>query len=329
MHRNLLRQNLLIFKFMTKGCKQLDLNILRVKKCLIFRIKAYKFRFALSFLKIYLEFMQIEYKKVAPPLYLKNYVRYFWTLEDKSAGDSKTFRIIADGCPGFLFNQSEKSVIYQNNSKLLPAFFLYGQATRHSELNLTGESSIIGACFYPNALKLIFGLDANELTDSCIDLNFAADKKDLNLPEKRAEKNSLHKKVEMIADYLASQIRKNNPSEDRVVQTALAQIIEANGNLSLAELRRDLGLSERSLERKFKQNVGIPPKLFSRIWRFQSSLEQLRKNDNLKLSDIAYDNEYADQSHFIRAFREFAGFSPNQFKNHSNEIGENLSRLKV
>lgn len=273
--------------------------------------------------------MQIEYKKIAPPFDLQNYVRYFWTLENKNTLAPKTFRIIADGCPGLLLNQSDKGLIYQNNVKLLPSVFLYGQATRHEELNLTGESSIIGACFYPNALKLVFGLDANELTDSCIDLDFAGDKKDFHLLEMISEAASLSEKIKIIADYLSAQIRKNNHLEDRIIQYSIMQIIESNGNLSLAELRRNLGLSERSLERKFRQNVGIPPKLFSRIWRFQSSLEQVRKNNSIKLSDIAYDNEYADQSHFIRAFREFAGFSPNQLKTRSNQIGENLFEVKT
>jgi AraC-like DNA-binding protein len=55
--------------------------------------------------------------------------------------------------------------------------------------------------------------------------------------------------------------------------------------------------------------------LFARICRFQASLNQIRNNDYCRLSDIAYENEYADQSHLIRAFKEFAGISPNKYQN--------------
>jgi len=86
-------------------------------------------------------------------------------------------------------------------------------------------------------------------------------------------------------------------------------------------------LSEKSFERKFKQGVGISPKLFSRICRFQAALNQLRNNHYRKLSDVAYENGYADQSHFIRAFKEFAGFSPQQYRLQSHEVVENLPEL--
>jgi hypothetical protein len=56
-------------------------------------------------------------------------------------------------------------------------------------------------------------------------------------------------------------------------------------------LQETLGLPERSFERKFKQCVGISLKLFSRICRFQASLNQLRNDDYYKLSDIAFEME--------------------------------------
>ena len=74
--------------------------------------------------------------------------------------------------------------------------------------------------------------------------------------------------------------------------------------------------------------MGVSPKLFARISRFQASLSQLRNNDFNKLSDLAFDNDYADQSHFIRSFREFAGFSPHQLRKQSVELLENFTELK-
>jgi AraC-like DNA-binding protein len=53
----------------------------------------------------------------------------------------------------------------------------------------------------------------------------------------------------------------------------------------------------------------------------------LRNNHYHKLSDIAFENEYADQSHFIRAFKEFAGFSPYRYRQQSNEVVENFAEL--
>jgi AraC-like DNA-binding protein len=108
----------------------------------------------------------------------------------------------------------------------------------------------------------------------------------------------------------------------------LSRIAGSGGNLTVKELQSELNLSERSLERRFKQHIGISPKLFTRICRFQASLSQLRTNKYNKLSDVAFEQEYADQSHFIRSFKEFSGLSPYQYMNRSNEIVENFSALE-
>ena len=86
-------------------------------------------------------------------------------------------------------------------------------------------------------------------------------------------------------------------------------------------------MSERNFERKFREYVGISPKLFSRICRFQSSLKQLQESNYEKLSDIAFENNFSDQSHFIRTFKEFAGFSPNQFQQQTNTIVDNFTEV--
>jgi AraC-like DNA-binding protein len=57
-------------------------------------------------------------------------------------------------------------------------------------------------------------------------------------------------------------------------------------------------------------------------------MNQMRSNRYDKLSDLAYENDYADQAHFIRVFKEFTGFSPLEFKKQSNEAVENFPQIK-
>ena len=108
------------------------------------------------------------------------------------------------------------------------------------------------------------------------------------------------------------------------MQFAITRIVEAKGNISLKELQDYLQLSERSFERRFKQYVGISPKLYSRISRFQAVLNQIRLGQHNRLTDLAYENDYADQSHFIRSFKEFAGCSPLQYQKQSMQQVENF-----
>jgi AraC-like DNA-binding protein len=73
-------------------------------------------------------------------------------------------------------------------------------------------------------------------------------------------------------------------------------------------------VSSRTLERKFKQILGIPPKKFSNIVRFQRALEKIQSNSaSGNLIDIAYEFGYADQAHFIRDFKSMSGIVPGSF----------------
>lgn len=268
----------------------------------------------------------MQYQPIPPPDTLKNYIRYFWILESNGMDTlPKKFRTMADGCPGLVFQQPEKGVLYRDD-KQLPATFLYGQATQYAELQLKGAFSTVGIFFYPNALRTVFGLNAQELTDTCIDLDPLAAKQDFRLSEQLSTASSATDRVDLLSAYLLSRIEKNNRQEDKIIQHALQQMIRSNGSIALKELQQQLQLSERSIERKFKEYIGISPKLFARICRFQASLNQLRNNQYGKLSDIAFENEYADQSHFIRSFKEFAGFAPYRYQQ-TGEIVENLSLL--
>ncbi|MBO9729423.1 MAG: helix-turn-helix transcriptional regulator [Chitinophaga sp.] len=266
----------------------------------------------------------MKYQEIPPPIYLKNHVRYFWTLEGNGTGDAPhIFGPMADGCPGLMFQQSADTTFLLND-KQLPDQLLYGQTTKYTEMQLTGAFYSIGVCCYPNALKSIFRLNADELTNTCMDLDLLSVTKDFSLAEKLLETPSLSGKIDVIAAFLFKQINKNESAADDITQFALDQIIQSNGSISLKDLQEQLQLTERSFERRFKQGVGISPKLFSRICRFQNSLAQLRSNKFSKLSDIAFENDYADQSHYIRAFKEFAGISPNQFQKKSTDLSANF-----
>ncbi|WP_316833973.1 helix-turn-helix transcriptional regulator [Pedobacter nutrimenti] len=269
----------------------------------------------------------MNYQEILPPEHLRDHIRYCWTLESTHTETNITpFRTMADGCPGLIYQPKSVGTLYQG-SKQLSDLFLFGQSTHYAELQLSGNFQAIGIHFYPNALKTLFGLPAEELTDSCLNLEELIKKKHPVLSDQLLYAPAANDQLEILFHYLNIERQSSLHLQDATMKHALTQIIQSKGLASLKRLQDDLGLSERSMERKFKAYTGISPKLFSRICRFQASLIQLRKNEYNKFSDIAYENNYADQSHFIRSFKEFAGFSPFQYQKKSLEIVENLRQL--
>lgn len=90
-------------------------------------------------------------------------------------------------------------------------------------------------------------------------------------------------------------------------------ILESDGAAALGMIQEKLRTTERSLQRVFEAEVGVFPRLFARICRFQSVFRKLNEGRFSALGDLAHDAGYADQSHFIRAFKEFAGMGPKEY----------------
>lgn len=90
------------------------------------------------------------------------------------------------------------------------------------------------------------------------------------------------------------------------------RIVRAEGQISIGALSADLGWSRRRLVERFKEDVGLAPKVFARVLRFHHAVESLKARDSRRLSDLALDCGYYDQAHFDRDFRVFSGVTPTE-----------------
>jgi AraC-like DNA-binding protein len=262
----------------------------------------------------------MNYRHHPVPDHLKSYVQCYWILENPHAGTQPSrLGPLADGFPGLMFHQTTSGKLYDQHQEKLPDFFLYGQSTSRTELYLTETFRTLGVCLQPHALNLIFNMQATEVADRCVDIGLLHRASQDNLQEKLVNAKSLDEQFDFISQYLWANIQASKGREDAATLFALRKIIQSNGVVSLPDIRDTVNLSERSFERRFGQYIGISPKVFSNICRFQSTLHQLRHNQYARLSDIAFDHGYADQSHFIRSFKAFAGYSPFQYRKESQQ----------
>ncbi|WP_407429762.1 DUF6597 domain-containing transcriptional factor [Arcticibacter sp.] len=270
----------------------------------------------------------MNYEKFLPEQRLLPYVKYFYKLvsaNSKSRQDHKTLRIITDGCPGIIF-QSPETGHFSVDQKKLPTAFLFGQSTKHADLSLYGNFDTVGVALHPNALTEVFGLDASSYTDSCIELG-SISSETRAVTDLLSEAQTIEGKVQILQTFLARSVEIYQPNSPGDMQYAMNQIMLTNGTISLKSLQETIRIPQRSFERKFKQYIGISPKLFARICSFQASLRQLNSHQFNRLSEIAYRHQYSDQSHFIRSFREFSGLSPTTYYKKTNEVIDNLSEL--
>lgn len=102
----------------------------------------------------------------------------------------------------------------------------------------------------------------------------------------------------------------NNKELPLLVQYALKCINDRNGGVKLEKLAEETGYSTRYINRVFQNYIGINPKLFCRIIRFQHSLEYLFSQPQSKLADLVAELNYYDQSHLLREYNDFCQLTP-------------------
>ncbi|NGP87097.1 AraC family transcriptional regulator [Fodinibius halophilus] len=253
----------------------------------------------------------MKYREFAPPADLQHIVHFYWTLStDNTAPAFSPFQTIANGCTGLIYHHTNNKLAFaEDGTNKLPRLFLYGQFTSHGALYMSPGAQIIGITFHPHILKMLFGLDANEVTDQAIDADLITP----GLVNKLQQAETAEQCFQLFSTFLRQHIRQKESSNFAIAHS-IDRIIQSGGNIPTHKLYKSLNISERQFERRFKQNVGLTPKFFSRVIRFKYALNQVRNNNYQLLSDIAFDNGYADQSHFTREFKEFAGLKPSGYR---------------
>ena len=105
----------------------------------------------------------------------------------------------------------------------------------------------------------------------------------------------------------------SDASVDHIVESTVETIFSAKGQLTVNELSEQNNTNRRQLVRKFSSAIGLSPKQLSKTIRLQATLKVLLAEEQTSLTDLAYENEYFDQAHFIKDFKEFTGLTPKEF----------------
>jgi AraC-like DNA-binding protein len=109
---------------------------------------------------------------------------------------------------------------------------------------------------------------------------------------------------------IAERLRSPNKGSDRSRLALDSAALLASASANVTAVASELGVSERHLRRVFRETVGVSPKTFSRLVRFQYALRAARENGHRSWADIAAESGYYDQAHLIAEFRELTGVTP-------------------
>lgn len=231
-------------------------------------------------------------EEVAPPAELAGVVDAFW----QSEGTGGPIRVLPDGCMDFIFD------LEHGTARLI------GAMTEAAIVQVRAGDRCLGVRFKPGMAAPYLDTSAAEVRDGAAPLADVTFARRFHLAERVAEAASDDARRRCVAEFLLAaraRVRAPHPRLRRAVRF----LREHTGPGAVRALARELGLSERQLERSFTTEVGVGPKAFARIARLERAVALMGGpvRGQAALASLA---GYADESHLIREFRALALTTP-------------------
>lgn len=255
------------------------------------------------------------YNVYRPSAPLSEHIKCYWSLQaDETQTAAGKERIFPDGCTELIFHYGSlfKRHMTSNQSHMQPRSFVHGQLKQYMDIEATGAIGIFSVRFRPGGLQAFMPDDVCRVTELSVNLHDIWQQEGKYLEEKMLHAADDHHRVSIVETFLLRRYQAAR-ANNGLVNHSVHLILQNAGNIEIERLAQILNISKRHVERRFINEVGIAPKLFSRIVRFNGMLARINEWEDTHLTRLAYEGGFSDQSHFIRDFRAFTGMAPKQY----------------
>jgi AraC-like DNA-binding protein len=182
-----------------------------------------------------------------------------------------------------------------------------------SQTSFAGYMSVVpgvqtfAVIFYPTGLSRLINFPASEITDRCFDATSVCPSL-RTLWSQLGEETSFKRRVAITEKFLTRLL--SLTVAENPMAAAAANLFRHKGNLRIADIAAQKSLGIRQFERLFFREIGITPKSYARIARFQAALDARLNDPSRSWTDIAHDLGFHDQMHMIHDFQKLAHDSP-------------------
>lgn len=198
-----------------------------------------------------------------------------------------------------------------------------GAHSRFVVIDTACQASTVGVHFRPGGAYPFLGLPAGELRDADIPLEALWGAKATELRDRLLDAETPEARFCVLEQTLMARMARLLACHPAVA-FALREFRSAPRTRTVGEVSERTGLSRRRFIQLFREEVGLTPKLFCRIRRFQEVVRLVGSGRRVEWPDVALGCGYFDQSHFIHDFREFSGITPTDYLRnrgeHSNHV---------
>jgi AraC-like DNA-binding protein len=257
--------------------------------------------------------MKIQVRHPSPAL--RPYIKAFWAMEGSvPEGVQYDQVIVPHGLPELTFFFGDKPEAKGKSFEITDSGMLTGQKASFHHLRVYGRQSLFSVILQPWTPRMLFDFPQAEIFNQSLPLGVLLELKKYHLKEKLFDRKRFIEKQNTLEFFVMKKLKEKNL--DLKVKR-MAHIVDflsrSGGRVGLDRLVKEACLSRRQFERQFLEVIGLSPKQFQKVIRFQAAIFQKQRNPGIGLTSLAYDCGYYDQSHMIRDFQLLSGMSPGVF----------------
>jgi AraC-like DNA-binding protein len=241
----------------------------------------------------------------------------FWLFSDTPPHPRE--RILPSGTVQLVINLSDDEIrIYDPSDPVRPRRYsgaaVSGPYSNIFLIDPLVHASIIGVCFRPGRAAPALGVPASDLADAHVDLESLWGRAAAELRDRLCTAATPARRFAVLAEVLLGRLRRSPPRHG-AIPVALDAFEQSDAGVKVRDLAQRVGLSQRRFIQLFTAEVGLTPKLYGRVRRFQRARELVRYATDPDWAAVAVACGFFDQSHLIRDFGEFSGLSPVAYLN--------------
>lgn len=257
----------------------------------------------------------MNFRIVQPAGFLKNYIKNYCFMESGIHDKDVMERVIPVENVQIMFHYKTPFVVFHPDNTIIkqPRSILSGLNDSFSDVSTNGETGVAFISFYPAGACHFFNFPLSEIENQSIDLSDVFSTEIKQIEEMLFFKKTITEKVLVIEDFLLKRFSPVPSYDSLLIQKGVDIIKNCKGQTTAISLSGKLSITTKSLERKFSQYLGKTTKQVIKLIRFQEILQDFSINKNMNLTEYAYRNGYFDQSHFIRDFKTYSGYTPKEF----------------
>jgi AraC-like DNA-binding protein len=255
---------------------------------------------------------------------LTQYIAWFWYYDGLETDHSRE-HVLPDGSFELIINLQEqpRKLFDREDSARFESFrrgWISGAQSEYLVIDSLPGASMMGVHFRPGGAAPFLEPPADEVRDQVVELDALWGATAWELRDKLLDAPGPQAKFRILENVLLTRLlRAKSASNGKRVAWALNRFLQQPHVQNIQGVADELGVSHKHFIEEFRRRVGMTPKLFCRVRRFQEVLAEINRRGSIEWADVAFSCGYYDQAHFVNDFQAFAGLNPTTYLSHRLE----------